>query len=345
MTKFMTISALIFASRTLKSLYMFGITTFVTSVFTLKNLTGIKFLVSLEYPMFLDLNLLFLNCFLLALFGGISALWCLNKFTWVACGSLDIFLMCLAVDLDDYNLLEKCLTLVAGKFFRINVGIINCFTENSSSLRKKQNMSVCKIFAVSAGYFARLNCAWTALCHSSTLISPCLKLVQRSNLALTSMVWGLQNSSNVFNIISKHKSSGGKYQDTNWSIPKSPDQATTFLHFLAFDNIASSQSSIFSHLIFHFRNLWYKLSFTFQSIFGPSMYGIYICCIACIWLVEGWNCGICITISSSELDSCDKWESSCNSFSLVLFTWLDFLAAVGNLRVWFQHLQNSLSKI
>ena len=51
--------------------------------------------------MFLDLNLLFLNSFLLALFGGISVLWCLSSFTWVACGSLDIFLMYLAVDLDD----------------------------------------------------------------------------------------------------------------------------------------------------------------------------------------------------------------------------------------------------
>ena len=93
--------------------------------------------------------------------------------------------------------------------------------------------------------------------------------------------------------------------------------------------MATSQSSIFSHLIFHFRNPWYKLSFYIQSIFGHSIYGIYICCIACTWLVEGWNHGLCNTTSSSELGSCDKLESSCNSFSLVLSTWLDFLAILG----------------
>ena len=133
---------------------------------------------------------------------------------------------------------------------------------NSSSLRKNQNMSLCNILALSAGYFARLIYAWTALYLSSTLISPCLKLVKRSNLALTSLVWGLQNSSNLFHIISRHNSSWGKHHDTYWSIPKSPDQATIFLHFLASDNIASLQSSMFLHLIYHFRNLWYKLSFT-----------------------------------------------------------------------------------
>ena len=177
-------------------------------------------------------------------------------------------------------------------------------------------------------------------------MSPCLKHVNRSNLALSSFVWGLQNFSNLFQIISKHKSSGGKYQDTYWSIPKSPDQATSFLHFLASDNIASSHSSIFLHLIFNFWNLWYKLSFTVQSIFCPSMYGIYIGCIACIWLMDGWiNCGLCVTTSSSELDSCDKLESSYNSFSLVLVMQADFLVALGILRLWFQHLQVSFNQI
>ena len=109
--------------------------------------------------MFLDLNLLFLNCLLLALFGGISVLWCLNKFTWVACGSLDIFLMCLAVDLDDSNFLVSCLTLLAGNFSRSMLESIMVFETNSYSMRKNQNMSLCNILAVSAGYFARLICA------------------------------------------------------------------------------------------------------------------------------------------------------------------------------------------
>ena len=79
--------------------------------------------------MFLDLNLLFLKCFLLALFDGISVLWCLSKFTWVACCSLDIFI-CLAVDLDDSNLLAICLTLLAGNFSRSMLGVIDCFRYN-----------------------------------------------------------------------------------------------------------------------------------------------------------------------------------------------------------------------
>ena len=57
----------------------------------------------------------------------------------------------------------------------------------------------------------------------------------------------------------------------------------TFMHFLDSGNMASSQSRIFSHFSFHLRNLWYKLSFTVQSILGPSIYGINIsgtnCCI------------------------------------------------------------------
>ena len=36
----------------------------------------------------------------------------------MARGSLDIFLMCRAVDLDDCNFLESCLTLLAGIFSR-----------------------------------------------------------------------------------------------------------------------------------------------------------------------------------------------------------------------------------
>ena len=79
--------------------------------------------------------------------------------------------------------------------------------------------------------------------------------------------------------------------------------------------------------------------------FGPSMYGIYIHCIACVWLVEGLNWGFCNTTSSSKLDSCDKLESACNSFSLVLSTQLGFLAALDILRFWLQCLQNSFNHI
>ena len=166
-------------------------------------------LTSFEYPMFLDLNLLFLNCFHLALFGGISVFWCLNRFTWVACGTLDIFLMCLVVDLEDSNFLASCLTLLAGNFSRSILESLIVSETNYSSIRKTKTC-LCVVLAISCGcgYFARLIWACTVLYHSSTLISPCLKFVKWSNHALTSFVWDLQNSSNLFQITSKHKSSG-----------------------------------------------------------------------------------------------------------------------------------------
>ena len=207
-------------------------------------------------------------------------------------------------------------------------------------------MSLCKIFAVSGGYYARLIWACKALYYSPTEWPPCLKLVNRSNLALTSFVCALQNSSNLFQMTCKYKSSGGKHQDTYWSIPKSPDQAAISLHFLASDNIASSQSKIFSHLIFHFRNLWYKLSFTVQSIFGPSIYGIYIGCITCVWLVDGWNCGLCITTSSSSCSWSElvySWSlvPSGRTYSMVHCSHWALFVAFGILRLWFQQLQVS----
>ena len=308
-------------------------------------------LTSFEYPMFLDLNLLFLNCFHLALFGGISVFWCLNRFTWVACGTLDIFLMCLVVDLEDSNFLASCLTLLAGNFSRSILESLIVSETNYSSIRKTKTC-LCVVLAISCGcgYFARLIWACTVLYHSSTLISPCLKFVKWSNHALTSFVWDLQNSSNLFQITSKHKCFWGKHQDTYWSIPKSPVQATTFLHFLVSDNIASSQSSTFLHLIFHLRNLWYKLSSKVQSIFGPFIYGIYIGYIACIWLVNDWiNCELCITTSSScswsELASSCSLLSSGRTYSMVDCSNWALLVAFGILRLWFEHFQVSFNHV
>ena len=43
-TKFVTVSALIFSSRRLESVYVFIMSTFITSVFTLQNLSWVKFL-------------------------------------------------------------------------------------------------------------------------------------------------------------------------------------------------------------------------------------------------------------------------------------------------------------
>ena len=107
----------------------------------------------------------------------------------------------------------------------------------------------------------------------------------------------------------------------NWSIPKSPDQATTFLHFHASESIANLQSNIFSHFIFHLMNLLYKLSSTVQFILGPSIYGTYA-------LVGGWCC--LMDTSCSLFDSCSKLVSSSGrTVLLVCGSHWAFLFALG----------------
>ena len=134
-------------------------------------------------------------------------------------------------------------------------------------------MFLCRILAVSGGYLYRLICFWTALNHSSTDLSPFLKLVSRLNLALTLFACGLQNSSNLVHKVSLSV----KSHETTKSISSSPDHAISFLHCLLSDRVVSLQSKIFSHFSFHFRNQWYKPSLTVQSILGPSMYGMNGC--------------------------------------------------------------------
>ena len=119
-------------------------------------------------------------------------------------------------------------------------------------------MSLCRILAVSGGYFARLTWACTALYHSSTLLLPCLKCINMSNLTCTSLDWGLQNSWNLSQIVSSINWSVGKPQDTYLSMPMSPDQAITFLFCCLSGNSASLHSRMFSHFRCHFKNLWYK---------------------------------------------------------------------------------------
>ena len=94
------------------------------------------------------------------------------------------------------------------------------------------------------------------LYHSSTLLLPCWKLVSKSKWALTSLDCGLQNSSNLSHIVSKYKSSLGKLQDMYWSIPKSPLQAITFLHFYFSGRASSLHSGMFSHLNIYIRKWW-----------------------------------------------------------------------------------------
>ena len=110
------------------------------------------------------------------------------------------------------HFLGKWPHLTCRKLLQINIGIIYGFGEKPLILqKKKQNISLCKIFAVSDGYFARDTWAWAALYHSLKDLFPCLKLVSRSNLALTSFVCGLRKSSYLDHITPKLKSSLGKY--------------------------------------------------------------------------------------------------------------------------------------
>ena len=128
---------------------------------------------------------------------------------------------------------------------------------NSSSLIKKQKISWCKIFSSLQRVLGQIDLGCPTLYHSSTLQLPCLRLVNRSKWALTSLDWGLQNSSELFLIVSKLNSSLGRFYDTYWSIPKSLLHAITFLHSCFSGRVASSHSSMFMHFFnLHLRNLW-----------------------------------------------------------------------------------------
>ena len=202
---------------------------------------------------------------------GSSVHWCLIRWIWVACISPATCLIYLAVALELSYFFASWYTLLAGNLSRSLLPSFMVLETNSSSLRKNQNISLCKIFAVSDGYFARLIWAYTQLYHSSTLFDPWWKLLNKSNLACTSLDWGLQNSSNLEQIVFNSYSSLVKFQDTYWSIPKSPLQAMIFLHCWGSGRAASSHSSMFSHFNFHFKKWWYKLSLTVLSILGPSI--------------------------------------------------------------------------
>ena len=265
--------------------------------------------------------------------------------------------MCLALDLEDSNFLASCPTLPAGNFSRSILESLVVLQTISSSLRKKTNkICLCVVFLL---FLVGTLPDWSGLVqhytiHLHSYLLACNLLTGQSLLLLHltevyRILWICSKWPPRTNLL------GGKHQDTYWSIPKSPDQATTFLHFLASDNIASSQSNIFSHLIFHFRNLWYKLSFTVQFIFGPSIYAIYIGCISCIWLVDGWiNCGLCITTSSScswsELVSFCSLVSSGRTYSIVccshlalFFSFWHLETLVSTLAVLFKHIQSDAS--
>ena len=197
MTKPVAGHALEFFGWALEALKMSRVTTLGASIFVLVYKFGSKFE------------------------GSFVCWWCISLI-WAACRLPATCLMCLAVAFKLSIFFTSWHTLLAGNLSRSTLPSFIVLDTKSSSLINKQKMLWCNILAVSGGNLARLTWVCTALYHLSMLLLPCWKLVSKSKWALTSLDCGLQNSSNLSNIVSKFKSSLGKLNDTYWSIPNSP---------------------------------------------------------------------------------------------------------------------------
>ena len=79
---------------------------------------------------------------------GNSVCWCLRRLICAACGSPATCLIWCTVALELSSFLASCLTLLAGIFSRSTLPSLMVFETNSSSLKKNQKMSLCKILAV-----------------------------------------------------------------------------------------------------------------------------------------------------------------------------------------------------
>ena len=91
-------------------------------------------------------------------------------------------------------------------------------------------MSLVRIAAVSGGYSHNGMCACTTLYHSSMLLLPCQKVINKLNLAWTALDCGLQKCSNLDHIVCNVTYSVGRTHEMYISSPASPDHWITFLH-------------------------------------------------------------------------------------------------------------------
>ena len=138
------------AWRSSKSFYMWGITTFTASVFWTCMFLWIlmESFICLRHFFFVFIFLImlvwrlswFVSFILFSwnLLGGNSVLWCLIRFTWVACGSLVTCLICLAVACELSILLAICLTLLAGNLCNSACPSFKVLDTNHSSFKKNQ---------------------------------------------------------------------------------------------------------------------------------------------------------------------------------------------------------------
>ena len=153
--------------------------------------------------------------------------WCI-RFIWAACGSLATCLICLAVALE-FSIYLHVVSLCLWELVEVNITIINCLWDKVLiTEKKKQKVCLCRILAVSCGYLDNTTWVCTVLYLSLTDLSPHLKLVSKSNLALNSLDWGLQKCSNVSHMTSKLNSLFVRFHETHWSIPKSPLHGINF---------------------------------------------------------------------------------------------------------------------
>ena len=109
-----------------------------------------------------------------------------------------------------FHLLGKLTYFASQELVKVHTSFFDCLGDKLLIFEKKK-ISLCSILAVSRGYLTRLICAWTVLYHLSMLLVPCLKLGNKSKWVLTSFSWGLQNSSKHSQIVSKLRSSLGRF--------------------------------------------------------------------------------------------------------------------------------------
>ena len=143
--------------RTLETSYVFGITTLWTSISSLMCLVWIK-------PFLAEWSLILFFTWvpLLTLWSGlVRMLFPLALAWWEVCSFMHhqvhlstlgvTCFMSLAVDFEDSIFLASCLILLAGNFSRSILESLIVLETSSSSLRKNQKISQCKILAVLVG--------------------------------------------------------------------------------------------------------------------------------------------------------------------------------------------------
>ena len=136
-------------------------------------------------------------------------------------------LMYLAMALLDSSFLAICHTLAAGYCARSVLPLLMVLAINSLSVTKNQKMSLVRIAAVSLGYSHNGMCTSMALYHSSILLLPSQKAVNKSNLAQTALDCGFQKSLNLDHMVCNVISSLERFHEICISSPASPDHWIT----------------------------------------------------------------------------------------------------------------------